>query len=291
MNQLVTHIQRFCMHDGPGIHTTVFLKGCPLSCFWCHNPETHSEAQQLFFYQSKCIGCGQCGRACPTHAHIFAPEHRLDRQTCIFCGRCVEACPGGALALSGRWMSSREIVDLALRDKAFYGSNGGLTVSGGEPMLHPDRCTDLLHTAKEAGLSTAVETSGYFPGEWVPRLCAVTDTLLWDIKDTDDERHRQNTGVSHRTILDNLYAADRMGVPIILRCVLLKGINLNAAHLSSVKRILHSLDNVVRVDFLPCHELGGAKAASLGMPPRDLSAYVPTREDMAAVAAFDRWTR
>ncbi len=289
MKHTVADIQRFCTHDGPGIRTTVFLKGCPLHCFWCHNPETNSEKQQIFFYENKCIGCGGC--VCENGAHNLGEMHSFDRRKCVLCGSCVQNCVTGALCFSGKSMESNQIIDLACRDKAFYGQTGGLTLSGGEPMLHPDRCLELLTLAQKTGLNTAVETSGFFPKEYVAGLCNVTDCFLWDIKDTDDERHLENTGVSNKQILENLYLADSFSVPIIIRCVLLSGVNLKEEHIRSVKELFYSLKNAVKVDFLPCHTLGNAKAESLGMEYRDLSIYTPTPQEMQFVQSYDKWVK
>ncbi len=282
MRHTVTEIQRFCMHDGPGIRTTVFLKGCPLRCFWCHNPETQASTAQLMFHPAKCIGCRAC-TLCPNGVHGEADgKHAIDRTRCTACGQCVAACPTGALALSGSEMTSEEIIELALRDKAFYGTTGGITLSGGEPMLHPKACIELLRLAKDAGLHTAVETCGYFPSEYLEPLARVTDLFLWDVKDTDDGRHRKNTGVSNERILQNLRAADAYDVPIVLRCILLRGINLNDTHLRRIGELYCSLQNAVRVDLLPCHSLGSSKAEAIGIPVPRLVQFEPTQAEMDA---------
>ena len=274
MKHLVTNIQRFCMHDGPGLRTTVFLKGCPLRCFWCHNPETQSGMPELLYHAPKCVSCGSC-LICPQKAHTLEQGHQINRSLCTACGQCVEACPTGALELAGRQMSSVEILEVVRKDSAFYGTDGGITVSGGEPMFHPDACLELLRLAKEDGLNTAVETSGFFPHAYVEPLCRVTDRLLWDIKDTNDVQHQRNTGVSNRLILENLRAADRYGVPIVLRCILLKDVNLNETHLRAVETLFHTLRNAVWVEFIPCHALGNSKGDSLGRKLVDLTPYVP----------------
>ncbi len=279
MLHTVTDIQRFCMHDGPGIRTTVFLKGCPLNCFWCHNPETKSEKTQLLYHSAKCIMCGACF-ACKNGAHYKKDDkHVFDPQNCIACGKCVDMCPTGALSVAGKSMSSREILDIAIRDKAFYGNEGGITVSGGEPMLNPESTLELLTLAKSEGLNTAVETCGYFPTEYVKRLCAVTDWLLWDVKDTDNERHIKNTGVSNELILKNLRLANSFGAKIILRCVILKGVNLNDEHINNIKALYKELQNTVHVDLLPCHSLGNSKLQALGKIPVELGKFEPDEKD------------
>ncbi len=280
MKHTVTDIQRFCMHDGPSVRTTVFLKGCPLNCFWCHNPETKKESAQLLFYPSKCIGCGAC-LACAHGVHCDKDgKHGIDTQKCVACGACTELCPTGALSIAGREMESEEIIELALRDSAFYGEQGGITLSGGEPMLRPEACIELLKLARERGLNTCIETSGYFDEKYVEPLCRACDCILWDVKDTNDERHRENVGVSNERILKNLRLADSFGTPIVLRCVLLKGVNLEEEHLTRVRELYLSMKNAVRVDLLPCHSLGNAKLSAMGQEPVDLARFEPTREDV-----------
>ncbi len=280
MKHTVTDIQRFCMYDGPGIRTTVFLKGCPLNCFWCHNPETKKAKSQLMFHEAKCMGCRACF-VCERSVHSDNDgKHTVDFEKCIACGRCTDICPTKALTIAGTFMESQEIIDIVLRDKAFYGQNGGLTLSGGEPMLHPEACIELLTLAKENGLNTAVETCGYFDEKYIESLCKVTDCFLWDIKDTDNPRHKLNVGVSNEKILKNLELADQYNVPIILRCIMLKGINMNYEHKSKVKDIFASLRNGIRIDWLPCHSLGNSKAEAIGISKTELTQFEPSKEDI-----------
>ncbi len=288
MQLFVTDIQRFCMHDGPGLRTTVFLKGCPLRCFWCHNPETHQIGKQIAFYKTKCIGCGAC-TVCPNGLHRFAQEHTFTREACEKCGQCVSACPTGALKFVGKTMSVSDVLNEVMKDKAFYGQKGGLTVSGGEPLMQPEACIELLKQAKQAGITTAIETCGYFDSKLVKPLSEAADIVLFDIKDTDSDRHRKNTGVPTEAIQENLFKLDELGTPTVLRCVLLKGVNLNIEHLQNVHRIFKKLKNGVRVDFMACHELGAAKAESLATAYRDLKPYAPNADEMKwATDCFDR---
>lgn len=260
----VTGIQRFCMHDGPGLRTVVFLKGCPLRCKWCHNPETQNSFRQIFYDEKKCIGCGACA-VCPNQAHVFRPDHAFDRVKCTACGSCTELCPTGALERAARMMEPDEILELVERDRDFFGQEGGLTLSGGEPMAHPEESLLLLKKAKEAGISTAVETCGYFDSRYIPDLCQHADTLLWDFKDSDAERHRYYTGVSNQKILENLKEADRQGGNIVLRCILLQGINYTPKHIGQIEALYRSLVNCHRVDFLPYHPMGSDKYRLLGI--------------------------
>lgn len=208
----VSQIQRFCMHDGPGIRTVVFFKGCPLSCRWCHKPETQSFENQIMFDAEKCIGCGSCD-ACPHGA-------QTERKNCIGCGACTALCPTGARENTLSMMPMQQVLEIVLRDRAFYGASGGITLSGGEPMAHPMEAIALLKRAKEEGITTAMETCGFFSEEYLPELKKYCDVFLWDIKDLNDVRHKENTGVSNQIILKNLKQLDRLGAKIILRCII-----------------------------------------------------------------------
>lgn len=260
----VTNIQRYCMHDGPGIRTTVFLKGCPLSCKWCHNPETQKVEQEMFYTPSKCIGCKMC-MACENKAHIFtSKEHIYDRGKCCLCGMCATKCPSGALETVSQLMSIDEIISVVIKDAAFYGEKGGITISGGEPMMHPKETIELLKAAKKNNLTTAIETSGYFNKEFLPSLCEYTDTFLWDYKDSDNSRHIKNTGVSNEKIIENLRIADELNANIVLKCILINSINFTEEHIKKVADLYMQLNNCNKVEFFSYHPFGSSKSERLG---------------------------
>jgi len=269
----VTRIQKFCTHDGPGIRTVVFLKGCPLRCEWCHNPETQSAQNQLMYSEKLCIGCGACAEVCRNAVHGISEQgHCVDFSKCSACGVCAEVCPTGACEMAAHDMTIRELIREIEKDRAFYGEDGGLTVSGGEPMLHPHECMELLKTSKLHGIGTAIETCGFFDSAWIPTLLENTDIFLWDFKDSDEERHIRYTGVSNRKILENLRMLNGLGAKIILRCILVNGVNTNDAHYSAIAHLRDSLTNCVGVDLLPFHAYGSSKAMQMGY------AYIPRRE-------------
>ena len=264
MDIRVTDIQRFCMHDGPGIRTVIFFSGCPLQCKWCHNPETRSMKPQMYYDEQRCIRCGACA-ACTDESHIFVPEHRYLRDKCRACGQCALRCPSGALSPVSRSMSVDNILTEVKKDIAFYKGGGGITLSGGEPMAQPVAAVALLRQAKEAGISTAVETCGYFDENCIPDLCGYADVLLWDFKDSNPARHRVSTGVSNEKILSNLVLTDRYDVKIILRCILIKHINFNENHLNQIKALKSSLKHCIKIDLLPYHPMGESKNKLLGI--------------------------
>lgn len=282
----VTKIQRFSTHDGPGIRTTVFLKGCPLHCAWCHNPETQSEKQQLFFVKQLCIGCGGCVQICPQHAHIIDAEgaHHFDPDRCRTCLACSNICPTKALEPVCQYKTPQEVLEIVLKDAPFYGKNGGLTLSGGEPLLHAGKSLSLLQLAKRAGLHTAVETCGQFDSAVLPDLVQATDLFLWDVKDTNPIRHKEYTGVSGDTILKNLYIADSLGATTLLRCIIVKGVNLDDAHFSAIGTIFSKLQNCIGVELIPYHAYGGSKNAQLGYGENGRREWIPSEEDMAYAA-------
>ena len=279
---IVTDVQRFSVHDGPGIRTVVFLKGCPLRCRWCHNPETQRAAPEIRFQPARCIGCGACEKACPRGARRRGGwRDAFDRARCVACGACAAACPTGALERVGEKKSVGELVALALRDAPFYGRDGGLTVSGGEPLAQPDALFALLVAAREAGMTTCVETCGAFDAALAPRLAALADTVLFDLKDTDAARLRANTGADLGAILATLRALDAAGANLALRCVLVPGVNLCEAHARGVAEVFRALSRARYAELLPYHALGAGKAESLGRAQRVYETPAP-----AALAAF-----
>jgi len=260
-------IQRLCVHDGPGIRTTVFFKGCPLRCIWCHNPESQSSFVSLAYYADKCISCGSCVQECPQNCHFYEAErHSFNRQGCITCGKCALACPVGALELLGRKESVSTILAEVERDKTFYkNSGGGLTVSGGEPLAQGKFLVALLKGAKEMKIHTCIETCGFAPKDVLLEAAKYTDIFLFDIKETDDERHETFTGVPFAPIKENLTLLDSIGAKIILRCPLIPGINTRTAHLKEIAVIASSLENVLEVNVMPYHLLGSGKYDALDM--------------------------
>ena len=268
MNNTATvfNIQRFSVNDGPGIRTNVFLKGCMLDCIWCHNPESKSPRPVLSLTEKLCIGCGECARVCQKGLHTLQNGvHVIDREVCIGCGECVENC-GGALELLGEEMTVEEILTEVLRDKVFYEtSGGGMTVTGGDPLYRASFTKELLKAAKEAGLHTCIETSGYAKWELLEALIPYTDIFLWDVKETDSALHKRFTGVENTLILENLHRLDQAGASVILRCPLIPGCNARPEHLSAIAQLANELKNVLRIDVEPYHPLGKGKCESVGL--------------------------
>lgn len=293
---VIFDIQRFCVSDGPGIRTTVFLKGCPLGCKWCHNPESRSPKTELAFYSEKCVGCGACAAVCPSGCHGFVGGHTIDRAKCVVCGACAEACAHSALERVGREVGVSEVIEEVLRDRAFYAhSGGGMTISGGEPLFQPEFSLELLRSAKNEDLHCCVETSGFGDGAALEEMVRLVDLFLFDVKETDPDRHRVLVGRDNETILQNLRRVDRAGGKIVLRCPIIPGCNDRAAHYDAVAALANSLPGVTGVDLMPYHPLGISKAESLGKTyplaeflsggRPDVNVRVPIEKQTVAAAA------
>jgi pyruvate formate lyase activating enzyme len=266
MTGVVFDIQRFALHDGPGIRTTVFLKGCPLQCLWCHNPESQAFSPQLAYDSAVCRSCPACVEAlvCGVHALDVGP---LGNDADCRPEACLEACPHGALSVIGREMTVDEVMAEVLRDAPYYGrSGGGLTLSGGEPLAQPSFALALLHAAKAHGLHTCLDTSGAVALRWVAAAAEVTDLFLYDYKATDPAEHRRLTGVSNERILDNLDYLYRHGARVVLRCPLVPGVNDTFEHLAGIAALAARYPKLEAVEVLPYHDLGRDKAARIGRP-------------------------
>lgn len=264
-------IQRCSLHDGPGIRTTVFLKGCGLRCAWCHNPEGLTPDPILSFLPEKCIGCGWCFRTCPRQAHeMVEGRHILDRSVCAACGRCAQECHAGALEIVGREVTADEVLAVALRDRVFYeSSGGGLTLSGGEPLLQPAFCAAVLRKAKEIPLHCCIETSGFCQPDALDSVAQWVDLFLFDWKESDPARHARYCGADFERILANLRALHDAGRPIRLRCPIIPGFNDRPDHLEGIAALAQSLPRLKGVELLPYHRLGESKRRRFGMeePP------------------------
>lgn len=268
MKAKIFEVKRFAVHDGDGIRTTVFFKGCPLKCVWCHNPEGISYKSQLAYYENKCIACGECVMSCPVGTHrITDGVHTLDRSKCIACGKCEAACFGGALMLYGKEVTVSELLQLLLEDKAFYDSSGGgVTLSGGECLMQADFCAELLRQLKDHGIHTAVDTCGFVPKEAIDKVMPYTDVFLYDIKALDSDVHRKCTGYSNERILENLLYIDACGKASEVRIPYVP--DYNDGQIEKISEFLSKLSHLIRVKVLPYHNYAGSKYDSLCMKNR-----------------------
>lgn len=258
-------VKKFEIHDGDGLRSTLFLKGCPLRCRWCHNPEGISPQPQLAYYAQKCIGCGSCTEGCPAACHLMeGAVHRLDRRRCTACGACAEVCPKGALTLFGRWVTAEDILPELLADRAFYdATGGGVTLSGGEPLMQASFCRELLERLKKEDIRTAVDTCGYASKQAVEEVMPYTDLFLYDLKAVDEEVHERCTGVSNRPILENLRYINSCGKAVEIRIPYVPG--MNDGEIEGMGGFLKDLSAVKCVKVLPYHGFAASKYEALGM--------------------------
>ena len=262
---ILFEIKRFSVHDGPGVRTTLFLKGCPLHCRWCHNPESIASKPQLAYYRDKCINCGECVHICPEHAHVLTNvQHDFIREKCRNCGACEAVCLGNALRLYGRKITVSEAVKLAAEDRDFYGSDGGVTLSGGEPLLQAEFCYELLSKLKQDGINTAVDTCGCVSWNVIERIIPVTDLFLFDFKHSDSSEHRKLTGRGNELIITNLQHLSESGAGIEIRIPLIPGCNDSETNLLNTGKLLRKL-KLEKVKVLPYHSMARTKYAALGM--------------------------
>jgi pyruvate formate lyase activating enzyme len=283
---LVFDIKRFAVHDGPGIRTTVFFKGCSLGCWWCHNPEGQSSAPEMIFRAGRCIGCGACQAICGQHAvHVNGALAHTDRDKCVLCGECVEVCYAGAREIAGREMSVAEVMAEVRRDLAFYEeSGGGVTFSGGEPLLRSDFLLPLLCACREQGIHTALDTCGHSSWEALDSVRQHVDLFLYDLKVMDNARHRRYTGVSNESILRNLQMLSEQGHRIRLRLPVIPGINDDDENVRAVGAFAAALPHLEQVDILPYHRAAVDKYARLDRAYRLPETRSPSGERMSEIA-------
>lgn len=285
MSGIVTNIQRFSIHDGPGIRTTVFFKGCNLRCFWCHNPETLALEPQLQLFPNRCIGCGACFTRCPNGAHERANgTHLFHRELCQACGRCAETCYAEALVITGESKTPEQVVAEVLRDKPFYEtSKGGVTLSGGEPLLQLEFAYEILQLCKSEGVHTAIETALNVPWERVEAILPVTDLVMFDLKLLDAEKHKAATGVSNKRILANIERLGRTAKPLIMRTPIVPGVNDTPEEVAAIAHFAAQLDNLLYYELLPFHPMASGKYDSLEMNYRARDLQRPSKETMDAL--------
>jgi len=245
MQGMIFDVQRFSVHDGPGIRTTVFFKGCPLRCQWCHNPEGLHAKAQLQYRKELCIGCGLCGK----------------RETEADAARC----PSGALTVCGKSITAQEIIREVMKDSAFYGAEGGVTLSGGECLLQPDFAAEILRLAKENGITTAVDTCGYVPWEAFEKVMDACDLFLYDIKTMDRDRHKKYTGVYPELIHENLIRLSQIDKPVWIRVPVIPGVNDSQEDILEIAHFLKPLRNIRNITLIPYHTLGRSKYETLGL--------------------------
>jgi pyruvate formate lyase activating enzyme len=283
---LIFDIQRFCLHDGPGIRTTVFFKGCPLACAWCQNPEALSPRPEMAYYAERCLDCGLCARACPEGAIRPRREGRLDFTRCSHCGQCIPTCDGGALRLIGRAWRLPDLLEELLRDREFFAaSGGGVTFSGGEPLLQADVLAAALPTLKSQGLHVQLETSGAAPWERWAHLLPRLDGIYFDLKHPDPEAHRRGTGRDNRLILENYSRLAEVFPAVEARMPVVPGFNTDPDALAALARFLKAC-GTPRIHLLPYHRLGEAKLPRLDTRLKPLGIAAPGEAEMSAARAI-----
>jgi pyruvate formate lyase activating enzyme len=269
-NALIFNIQRFCLHDGPGIRTTLFFKGCPLRCAWCQNPESISTEAQMAFVAARCKGCFQCAEACGSAAILRSEEARIDYERCTVCGRCADVCPAESLAIVGRRWSVDSLTGEVLRDLDFFrDSGGGITLSGGEPLMQWRFLEHFLPEAKRRGVHVTLETSGFFEWAHIQPLLPFLDLIYFDLKHMDTKIHRQYTGAGNGRILDNFSRLSSTLNPLVPRMPIIPGVNDSAENIAETARFLlrHGHHGI---HGLPYHGLGADKNRWINSPLQPL---------------------
>lgn len=290
---IVFNIQRFSIHDGPGIRTTVFLKGCSLHCFWCHNPEGIHLKPEIQFYPGRCIVDGECARVCSENAHEFIDgQHFFYRDRCTSCGDCVDVCYTNALELDGKTLAVDQVMEEILADRSFYeSSGGGVTLSGGDPLVQRGFTRAILERCKQESIHTAIETTANCRWEHLADLLPLTDLVMMDIKHMDPEKHRQATGVTNTRILANARRLAQVGIPLILRTPVIPGVNDSPDDIAAIAGFIRELvqqgssnghykSAAPVLELLPFHRLAEDKYHSLGMEYRVRNMQPPSREKM-----------
>ena len=267
MKANIFNIQRFSIHDGPGIRTTVFFKGCPLKCTWCHNPESQNSEREILYDKNKCTLCGKCMKACKNNAiEIKNNILTTNMDKCTFKGDCTVCCINSARQVAGKEYTVDEVVEEVLKDRVFYkNSKGGVTLSGGEPLIYADFVEELLKKLKKENTHTAVDTCGYGDFEVLERISKYTDLFLYDLKLMDDDKHILYTGLSNAVIIDNLIRLSKIHKNINLRLPLIEGINADEDNMIRILKFIKDT-NVKKINFLPYHDIGRHKYEKLSRP-------------------------
>jgi pyruvate formate lyase activating enzyme len=279
-------IKKYSLHDGPGIRTTLFFKGCPLNCWWCHNPESQSPCPQRLYRQNRCLGCGACLTACQQGAISLNGDLVLtDDDRCILCGACVEVCYAEAREIVGQEMTVSQAIAEIERDVAFYDqSGGGVTFSGGEPLMQPRFLLALLQACEQAELHTTLDTCGFAPWQTLDSIHGHVDLFLYDLKLLDDSQHRRFTGVSNRLILDNLRTLSQKGHQIILRVPVIPGVNSEPETLRQIAGFAATLPHLAGLDLLPYHTIAHDKYSRLGKAYELDDTQAPSAQEMDEIA-------
>ena len=285
---MVTNIQGYSIHDGPGIRTVVFLKGCPLRCKWCANPENLEGGVQIGFIANLCKGCGRCAKTCPNGAILPGPEQRIDREKCARCGKCVKACYYDALVSYGEERTVEDVFDKVRRDKMFYeSSGGGVTVSGGEPLTHPQFVAELFTLCHTDGINTCVETCGCVPREAFELVAPLTDYFYFDLKIMDPQKHQQYTGMDNRQIHENARYLAAQGASILFRQPIIPGVNSGEDNIRATAEFIHSLGREdIAIQLMPYHRMGTSKYAALDTPYELEEIQIMPAEEIDAIEAL-----
>lgn len=274
-------IQRYSVHDGPGIRTLVFFKGCPLRCKWCQNPESIDRRPEIAFFESKCIGCGECAKMCPKDAIVFEKGRRVNRELCDRCGKCAEVCYAEALTIIGKEYDVRSLLDVVERDRPFYEqSGGGVTVSGGEPTVQFDFLLDFLRASREAGLNTVIETCGAFAWDKFEELLPHLDIVYFDLKASGEEEHRRLTGVGNERILANARKLGESETKVVFRIPMVPDMTATEENVTGLIELLKELGQK-EVHLLPYHKMGESKLQRIESPMENLG-IKPLSDDQIA---------